>query len=362
MARQPAGADFIRDLYRLTTEELQLKYGKPRNKRTHEVLKRYYANKDKHKESTVERASSPEDYSEHFIRQAPPVTIRPSTRHRPVREGQLTLAAGDAQIGFKGDEPFHDETSMELFQVAVHELQPDTIVFTGDMIDLTAQSRWEQRSDWQMSTQAAIDRYHLFLAQTRANAPHARIVVVHGNHELRMDTFVRRDAAPLLGLKRANADRDLGILTLQWLCRYDELGIEVVDGYPNATFWLEDDLKVTHGTNVMKGGSNAAKYLREENESTIYGHTHRMELAFRTVATRIGQRVIAAASPGCLARTDGGVPGFNYSVDSRGNTVKKAENWQSGLLIIHHDESGHDITPVRFDGNQMRINGQVYRV
>lgn len=302
------------------------------------------------------------DITELLISRAPVSVIKPSTRVKPTRGDTLTLIAGDSQIGYRGDEPFHDQRAMDLFQLAVREMQPDNVVFTGDMIDLPAQSRYEQRPDWQYTTQKAIDTYNTFLAQTRANAPNANIVVVHGNHELRMDTFVRRDAAALLGIRRANAEKELSVLTLQYLVRYDDLDVQSVDGYPNAAYWLEDNLKITHGTNTAKGGSNAAKYLRQEDESTIYGHTHRQEVAYRTIATRLGQRTIAAASPGCLARTDGAVPGVYYSVDNEGRTVPKAPDWQQGLIIVRHSPTSHDITPVRFTEDGMLLEGKRYNV
>lgn len=297
---------------------------------------------------------------EKFITQAAPTIIRASKVRQGKRSESLTILAGDAQIGFRGDEPFHDETAMDLFQQAVRDLQPDNVVFTGDMIDLPAMSRFEQRSDWQQTTQAAIDRYHSFLAQTRANAPNARIAVVHGNHEARMDRYIRNDAAGLLGIRRANAERELSVLTLQYLVRYGELEVESVDGYPNGCLWLEDNLKVHHGTHSQKGGSNAAKYLRSEDESSIYGHSHRVEVAYRTIATRLGSRTIAAASPGCLARTDGAVPGVRYSVNNTGQTVNRSEDWQQGILVVQHTPANHDITAVRMHDNGMRVYGKFY--
>jgi predicted phosphodiesterase len=342
---------WIEDLFNLDLAELQQKYLKPKDERSLKALRNYHKNK-----GTAVQEASPEQ----FITQARPTVIRATTRRQPNRKDEVTLAMGDAQIGYRGDEPFHDERAMDFAQLAIREMQPNRIVFTGDMIDLPAMSRFEQRGDWANTTQRAIDRYHDFLAQTRANAPNAEIVVVHGNHEQRMDSFVRRDAAALLGIRRANAERELSVLTLQYLVRYDDLGIQSVDGYPNAAYWLEDNLKVMHGTNVAKSGSNAAKYLREESESVIYGHTHRLEVAYRTLATRLGGKVLVAASPGCLARTDGAVPGFNYSVDSQGRTVPKAEDWQQGLLVVEHNARVHNITPVRITEEGMNIYGKHY--
>jgi len=386
---------FIDDLFTLTLDELQAKYMKPKNKDSLQELRRYYR-----KKLNMERAPDPvepgrlsktwevsafdrvanewttklnhgydhgpgeqgEIDGQQFITQAPPIKITPTRRKKLTRQDSLSIFAGDAQIGFRGEEPFHDETAMALFQQAVVELQPDNVIFTGDMIDLPAMSRWEQRPEWQHTTQAAIDRYSSFLAQTRANAPNAKIVVVHGNHEARMDTSIRRDAANLLGLRRANAEHELSVLTLQYLVRYEDFGVESVDGYPNAAYWLEDNLKVTHGTNVKKGGSNANKYLNEEEETTIFGHTHRLEIAYKTIATRLGQRVIAAASPGCLARTDGYVPGFHYSVNNEGATVPRAEDWQQGILAVYHNPKKHDIFPIRFIDGSMNLLGRIVRL
>lgn len=313
-----------------------------------------------HKHSTKTRPIAPEIGERTFVSQAAPTTISPTRRKKPQRHDELTLVMGDAQIGYRGEEAFHDETAMALAQVAVRELMPDRIIFVGDMLDLASMSRFEQRSDWANSTQASIDRYHRFLAQTRANAPNAEIVAISGNHEMRMDKYIRKDAAELLGLRRANAEKELAVLTLRYLVRMDELNIQNVDGYPNAAYWLNDNLKATHGTNVAKGGSNAAKYLKDADSGTLYGHTHRVETAYRTYPTRGGHKTIVAASPGALARITGHVPGFNYSVDDQGRTVPKAEDWQQGLLLVEHSDTNEHITPVVFHGDSMSLHGKRY--
>lgn len=295
-----------------------------------------------------------QDLEDLIVRKAAPTKITPTRRGKAFRSDARTLVAGDAQI------PFQDPEAFDRFQRAVIETQPDNIVFVGDMVDLPSMSRFSQRPEWVGTTQGAIDDYHNFLAQTRANAPNANISVVHGNHEQRMDNYIQKNAAEVLGLRRANAGKELAVLTLQYLVRYDDLEINSVDGYPNGTLWLEDNLKAFHGTNVAKGGSNAAKYLREERETTLYGHTHRQELAYRTFARRVGQLTIAAASPGCLALIDGTVPGFNHTVDAQGEVVKKAEDWQQGLLVIDHNEGNHHIQPVRFQEDGFYLDGKRY--
>jgi predicted phosphodiesterase len=299
----------------------------------------------------------PTDLEALLVRKAPAKKIYPSRRSKPTRPEQLTVAAGDAQF------PFADPRSLALFHLAVRELQPDNVVLLGDMMDLPSLSRFSQRPEWVGSTNDALEQYSEFLAQTRANAPDARITVVHGNHEQRLVNYMTRNASELLGIKRAG--QKLAALSIQNLAGYSDWEIEYVDGYPNGTLWLEDNLKFIHGTNVQKGGSNAAKYLKEERETTIYGHTHRIELANKTYPTRDGGKGenITAASPGALCLTDGSVPGFNFTPDAEGNIVKKAEDWQAGILVIDHKGLSHEVTSSRFhDDRGVKINGKWYDV
>lgn len=302
---------------------------------------------------SYEHKQSETDISELLVRPAPSAEINPLPRKRArKRVGQLALIGGDLQA------PFGDTQSTALFQRAARELQPDTIGLVGDMVDFPALSTFKQRKEWVGSTQRGIDEYYQFLAELRANSPNSKIVVVHGNHEQRLINSLERNLSEIAGIRQALGGRAL--LSVQHLARYDELDVDFVDGYPNGTFWLEDNLKLIHGTNVKKGGSNAAKYLAEETETTIYGHTHRMELAYRTRATRNGSITVGAASPGALCLTDGTVPGFSYSPTADGEIVRKAEDWQAGALVIEHQGLHHDIRPVRFTEQGMTLEGARY--
>jgi hypothetical protein len=207
--------------------------------------------------------------------------------------------------------------------------------------------------------QESLDRYHLFLAEIR-NRHIGRLAVVHGNHEDRLPKFLRKDAAELIGLRRANAEKELGVLTIQYLARYDDLGVESVTGYPNGRLWLEDNLQVLHGTVARKGGASAATYLRSEEASTIFGHDHRLQVAWRTVPNRYGNEQRVAASPGCLANIDGSVPGHNYTTDEQNRVVPRAEDWQNGVLLIQHNGRNHDVTPLRMSERGINIGDKYY--
>lgn len=288
-----------------------------------------------------------------FIRQAAPTIVRPSRRKRPTRSDSVTLAFGDAQI------PFHDERALSLALTAITEVQPDNVVLLGDMLDLPMQGRFLGRPEWANTVQESIDRYHLFLAEIRARHM-GKIAVIHGNHEERMPKMLRRDAAELIGLRRANAEKELGVLTLSYLCRYDDLEVEAYTGYPNGRLWLEDNLQAIHGTETKRQGQSAVNYLKKEQVSTLYGHDHRLAVAWQTRNTRLGGVACVAASPGCLARTDGYVPSFAYSVDDMGDFVPRSEDWQQGGLLVLHNSRNHDVQPLRISEQGINIGGNYY--
>lgn len=300
---------------------------------------------------SYEHQPKPADIDELLVRRAPSAEIRPLERRRAKRRvGKLALIGGDLQA------PYGDPEAVRLFHRAVQELQPDTVGLVGDMVDFAALSTFSQRKEFVGTTQQGIDDLHEFVAGIRANAPNTRIVAVGGNHEQRLVRALERNMSEIAGIRRAKDTETL--LSVQHLARFDELEVEYVDGYPNGTYWLEDNLKLVHGTNVKKGGSNAAKYLNEERETTIYGHTHRMEVAYRTFATRLGSTTISAASPGALCLSDGTVPGFRYSPTANGELVKHAEDWQKGALVVEHQGEFHDIRPVRFTERGMTLEGK----
>jgi hypothetical protein len=207
--------------------------------------------------------------------------------------------------------------------------------------------------------QGALDRYHLFLAQIRARHV-GRIAVVHGNHEERLPKFLRKDAAELIGLRRANSISELSILTIQYLARYRDLEVESITGYPNGTLWLEDNLQVMHGTETKRQGQSAVNYLRKEQVSTIFGHDHRLQIAWQTRNTRLGGVACVAASPGCLAKTDGSVPGIHYTTSETGQIVGRSEDWQQGVLQILHNERNHEVVPLRISEHGINIGDKHY--
>lgn len=288
------------------------------------------------------------------IHRAKPVTITALKNPRP-RKGQYRVAVilPDPQIGFrdlKGRlDPFHDERAMDVALQITAWLEEnervDEVINLGDFLDLPAQGRFEQEPSFASTTQEAIDRGHLFLQQQRGAAgPQAKIVLIEGNHDRRMEKFILANTASAFGLKRANTD-ELPVMSLPYLLRLKEIGVEYIDAYPAGAFWLTDKLRAVHGDKVRSGGSTAAAYTNSSPHiSTIFGHVHRQELQAKTVFDRTGPIRSVAVSPGCLCRVDGAVPSVNGSTKIDGTPATFYENWQQGLAVISYKKNGDFFT------------------
>ena len=277
------------------------------------------------------------DRARPVIINAPKKPTNKKTKHT------VHIALPDPQIGYRNLDgkldPFHDESAMDIALQVTSFLEEtdrlDTVINLGDFLDLPSQGRFEQEAAFASTTQTAIDRGHLFLQQQRAAAgPKAKLVLIEGNHDRRMEKFIATNALSAFGLKRANVD-ELPVMSLPFLLRLDEIDVEYIDAYPAGAYWLTPTIRAIHGNKARSNGSTAAAYTNADPHiSTIFGHAHRLEIQSRTVFNRDESIRSVAVSPGCLCRVDGAVPSVNGSTHVDGSPAKYFENWQQGLAVI----------------------------
>lgn len=276
---------------------------------------------------------------------------------------QLSLKCADTQIGFRKFEdtlePFHDQQAMDLFtKVALH-YQPDSIVILGDFLDLPSQGRFAQEAAFANTTQLALNAAHSWLATLRAACPDTIIIIIEGNHDARMQRFIETNALAAFGLKQANLPESWPVMSLPSLLRLDDLNIQYVDAYPAATYWDNALTRNIHGTKANSKGSTTSQYVHElPHVNTWAGHTHRVEVTYRTVLGAYGEAVESySANPGALCRTDGAVPSVNGSQHSNGTSAKIVEPWQQGLGFLWHNETESHPEVYRIQNGSVVING-----
>ncbi len=216
-------------------------------------------------------------------------------------------------------EPLHDERAIEVVHHIAEHFQPDVIYNLGDLVDFAALSRFDNDHEHQFVAQHSIQAAHDHQARFRA----ACIVKKHieGNHCARLRSYLTRNNSQVAAICRANETTP--VLSLPYLLRYDELGIEYVGPYGTHD-WLDDDVRVLHGEKIgNRGGKSAAKHLEEYAEKTVFGHIHRLELAYRTVHPRGIAKRVWSMSCGTLGRVDGALPPGDPYPD-----------WQQGFGVL----------------------------
>lgn len=267
----------------------------------------------------------------------------------------------------------HDDQAIELAYSLIKAVRPSKVILVGDNLDLPDFStKYVVTPAFQQTTQETINWTTRFCAQLRALAPEAEIVWLSGNHEERMPKWLAMNARAAFGLRRGLLSDEIPerwpVLSVPYLCRMEEFGIDYRPGYPAANVWITDRLKVIHGDKVKSNGSTAHMYLSREKVSVIYGHIHRREWAETTREDHDGSHTIMAASPGCLAKINGAVPSFHQGLDLDGRPIVRHENWQQGIAVVDYNtqDGRFNYNPVAFhrEGSTLwaKYSGKEYKV
>jgi hypothetical protein len=301
------------------------------------------------------------------VQPGPPVKI-PAVKAGAAVEGwQTAVVLPDIQAGFyrgtDGLEPTHDEAAVSAALGVVKAAKPAQVILVGDNADLPEFGKYRLSPAFAQTTQATIDWLTVFGARLRAAAPDARIVWLAGNHEERLPNYVLDNARAAFGLRQGATPDSWPVLSMPFLCRMDDHGIEYVPGYPASHHWITPRLKVIHGELVRSQTSTASAYLGREKTSVIFGHIHRREYAARTRDDHDGSREVMAATPGCLARIDGAVPSTKQGSDLDGRPLRRIEDWQQGLAVVPYDpETGEfDYEAVAIRDGAAFWRGREYR-
>lgn len=274
----------------------------------------------------------------------------PESRSKPF-EMNLGVAIPDMQIGAYDApsgplEPTQDERAIDVALQVILDMQNehglDLIVNLGDNLDFPAFSTHRSAPGYttNRTVQYAIDRYATILATEREIAPDAKIVDLPSNHVVRLLNTVIDKIPALVGIRRAFGE--MPILSIPYLCRYDEYNIEVPPGgYPDGKLWASDNLLFQHGDRTSSTpGATARKYLKD-GVSVVYGHHHHEELLRNAVEINGKTKISFSGSPGCLCKVDGSLPSAKTGPDDTGRLAGiQREPWNQGIWFIWYDPKG----------------------
>lgn len=280
---------------------------------------------------------------------------KPKISKKTPKALKKALIIPDAQFGFRRDintgelDPFHDRNAIDcVLQVAEKE-KPDIIIYLGDMLDLP---EWSDKflisPEFFFTTQPAINELYWWTSEFRKHCD--KLIYIEGNHELRMSKAISKNIIAAYKLKPANEPRKVQ-MTIPTLLALDDLGVEYLGPYPSGEFWINDNLRVSHGTIAKKGNADTVKaILSQARNSEIVGHIHRHEMAQKTVHPRSGIKTYVAYSPGTVARIEPNiVPAFSARND-----------WQQGFAVVSYQDGDglFQISPYSIHEGATLYNGE----
>lgn len=277
------------------------------------------------------------------------------------------LVVPDTQIGYhiveysKHWTPFHYRKGMDIVMQVAKTIRPDKIILLGDMLDMTEFTRkaW-LKSHFSGTTSMSVYELSWFIKQLRQYSP--EIHYLEGNHEARLPKFIEQQAAKLNMFPEYDPDLHLFANRKQSVA-YNILNLAAMDviyhkGYPKSSHVdiVPGLLEAAHGNMVRTGGGKTAAAVlskMERYKSVIFGHTHRLEIASKTIEVEENVfHIRQACSAGCLCKTDGTVP----------SQVRTAD-WQHGFVVVDYDEETKyfNIQPISIINDMCLFEGKIYK-
>lgn len=198
-------------------------------------------------------------------------------------EGKRLLCLYDVHV------PYHDIKALHCAINKGVERKCDTIFLGGDCVDAYELSRFEKDKK-KRSWKEEIQLTKQFFSFLRYKFPNAKIYYLYGNHDLRYQSYIRKNASALDGIEAFD---------FRNLFDFDRFGIIEIDPLAHAKY---KGLSLVHGhewggttfspVNVARG-----LYMRAK-ASAMCGHSHQTS---EHTEKDINGKIITCWSVGCLS-------------------------------------------------------------
>ena len=224
--------------------------------------------------------------------------------------------------------PYHDiEALTECYKYAKKQ-HIDSILLNGDTFDFYRLSKFMQ-DPMKVNLKEELEIGQKFLDSLQNTFKRCKIYFKVGNHEARLESYLKQKAPELFGLP---------FFDLSEFLHLHEHGIEVIDA---NTIMLYGKLPIIHGHELRMsvGGVNPSRTLYNKfKTSCVCSHLHRT--SDHTEKTGL-DKVISTHSIGCMCDLH---PDY-----------ARINNWNTGFGIVSKDEEGK----YEFENHKI-IKGKVY--
>jgi predicted phosphodiesterase len=209
--------------------------------------------------------------------------------------------------------PYHDREALMIALREGKDKGVDSILLNGDILDFYQLSKFSKDSR-KPSVKAEIDIFRFFVDQLKQRFPEATIYFKLGNHEARLDRWIKENAGMFDGL--FNIDR---------IINFGEHGIVFLPDNIGVKFGR---LNIIHGHEIRAGMGvvNIARtYYMKTQSNVLFGHWHQNQ---EYITRTMDGHVQGAWAQGCLCRLDAE---YTYGINQ----------WCHGFSIVERlDDAG----------------------
>lgn len=185
--------------------------------------------------------------------------------------------------------PYHDNGAITAaFQYGIDQ-KVNTIFINGDLMDFCLISRFDKNPK-KRSVKYELDVAKQFLESMRWVFPTQQIYFLKGNHDIRLELYLRVKAPELL---------DIAEFKMESLLDFNRFKIHAIE---DNVLVKAGHLSITHGHHVMRGffapvNSARGVYMKAK-QSTIIGHVHKVS---EHTETNMDGEMTTTWSMGCLS-------------------------------------------------------------
>ena len=245
------------------------------------------------------------------------------------RPGKISMVLSDQHI------PFMDDYASDLTLEVAKVIQPDQLIFNGDLVDFW-QISTHCNNPMQRITTISEDAYRVFcyLRDWHNLCPNAELIVLGGNHEHRLRIW--REKHKELADFNALEDVEFFKFDLAGVDKYIPYMPEDWQSTTNTDhdFWIiKNKLMVMHGYRFSEAAGYVCNHmLKDCGCAGISSHNHKIGMSNRRLKL---DPLAAWWEIGCLAKLN--------------PTYKVHANWQLGfgIVSIWPNGSTYDVYPVR---------------
>jgi hypothetical protein len=228
--------------------------------------------------------------------------------------------------------PYHDATALALVEGFLGEIQPDYLLYPGDVYDFYAISDFDKNPNRLGKMQEELDITKMILERHNALLPKTIKKLLLGNHEDRLRRFLWTKAPELATLR---------CLTIEELLGLKNLDIELI-AYEQGLM-INDVFLVLHGNIASIHSGYTAKRMYEKHGGCgICGHCHRLGSYYKR--DRFG--IWGWWENGCICHLN---PDWI-----------KNPNWVQGFSLVHFQDDRFWVEQVPIIKGKFMYGGRIY--